>query len=249
MFDTKPVVNFLYKQIKERETIITHIQSVALWQRPILSAVTLLIIEILFAIVYFIKVRQITLVASTVAIIAIINVAQQAFPELFNKIFSFKIPEQNENASNRIRSPSELAAYFTTILSFFFDFTDFVFPTPETTNIIRLSISGFCMLVLIVAFYILGDFWINYLLVHLLFILPGALLHPRVYTILFGNEEADEAVNAQIPPSIKLPPSGYQTPPSTFDPDMTNDPTLTDVPAPSYTETEAEEKKDEGKVE
>lgn len=217
MFETKRIVNFIYKEIKEREEIVTHIQSIALWHKPIVSAISLLILEIIFAIFYFIKARQITVILSIIATFALLNIARNNFPAFFNKIFSFQIPQQEENASNRIRSPSELSAYFTTLLSFFFDVVGFIFLDPEATSIIRLSISGFLLLVSTVFCYLLGDFWIIYIVFHILFVIPGILLHPKVYTILFSNEEEPDGNSAQVPPNQIFPPSGGIKTPQTID--------------------------------
>ena len=193
MFSTKQLVNTLNRQLKDKVNIVEHVEALIFWHRPVFSAIILGIIELTFILIYLSNFSKVTVVMITLGALAVANVSQKVLPKLFDKFFSFKIPETEPDATNRIRSVSEVSAYLTTMLSLWVSFIKFILSEFSLMHLIVSVISLFFLTVILT---VLGDFWIVFLFFHVIFILPGIVLHPRIYKIVFyhiNDEEEDQS--------------------------------------------------------
>lgn len=191
MFSTKHIVNAINKSLKGKENISDHVQSIIFWHRPAISAVILGLVEIIFVFIRFSKCKASSILCMTLAAFAVGNVAQKVFPHLIDKFFSFSIPEIPDNQPNRIRRVTEVAAYITTVLSLFTGIIQFVL---SDFSLVRTIISVIALSAVTIMFTVLGDFWSIFIFFHVIFVLPGILLHPKVYKAVFNhqNEENED---------------------------------------------------------
>ena len=191
MFSTKQLVNSIHRNLKDKTNIVEHAEALVFWHRPIFSAIIFILVELSFFLIYISNLKKATMLSIILAVFAVLNVSQKIFPNLFDKFFSFQIPEISADATNRIRSVSEVSAYLTTMLSLWTSFIKFVL---SDFSILHLIISLISLFFLTVMLTIFGDFWIVYIFFHVIFVLPGIVLHPRIYNMLFyhENEENEE---------------------------------------------------------
>lgn len=193
------IANKIYKSLIPHEESVKKVEALVMWQRKAYSAIFLGIIEIVFIAAYFLPFSKLANASLILGLLCVANVTYNTFPEFFDKIFSFEYPHLPEDAPNRLRSVAEISAFITTCFSIWIRVVEFAYKALDSKNIINTAVTIGIIVLLFSMFYVLGDFWLIWILFHLVFILPGVILQPQFQTWMEARDEEVGSRRMMIP--------------------------------------------------
>jgi hypothetical protein len=188
---TFSLANNIYRALKPHEESVKHIEALFLWNRPIFSALLLLVIELLFVFTYLLPFRKSCIFALVTGCSISLYTLLKASPGLLSVLFSFNINPVPEYASNHIRGLREIAAFLTTALSIWTKLLGWAFTSVSAgseINTVFLTITSLGFFAFVS--YLIGDFVFLWTYFHLVFVLPGVLFLPSVENWLFNATDA-----------------------------------------------------------
>jgi hypothetical protein len=192
MIGTKLVVNKISGSLSPHEEAVRHIGALALWNRPVLSAIFLVAIEACFWVAYSLPFSKSCTICLGIGLIILLSAVHDAAPRLFSIFSSFALYPRPALAPDRVRSVKEISAYLTTILSVWTSFVSLIFTSIETASIVNVLLTVAAFIGVFVFVFIIGDFWFIWLWFHIIFIVPGIVALPAVQAWLAQKESPDE---------------------------------------------------------
>jgi hypothetical protein len=195
MLGTKLVANKIYGYLIRHEDTVRHIGALALWNRPVFSAIFLVAIESAFFIIRSLPFRKSCTVCLGIGLGIFLSAVHEAIPGLFSIFKSFEIHPRKALAPDRERTVKEIAAYLTTVLSVWTSFVSLVFESIETASV-GLVIGTIGAFIGVFAFaFAIGDFWFIWLWFHIVFVVPGIVALPAVQAWLTQEQRSDGEAN------------------------------------------------------
>jgi ABC-type multidrug transport system fused ATPase/permease subunit len=184
------IANKIYKSLIPHEESVKKIESLVMWQKKTYSVIFLILVELLFVGAYLLPFSKLANMSIIFGILSVANVTYRTFPKFFDKLFTFQYPELPEDAPNRLRSVAEISAFITTCLSFWIKIVEFAFNALDDNSIIYIAATSIFIMMIFAVFYVLGDFWLIWIIFHLIFIVPGIVLQPKIQEWLFTKDGA-----------------------------------------------------------
>ena len=147
----KSIANWIYQHLEPHEEAVRRIESLLTWQSPIWTSIAIVVIEIIFALIYFLPFSWGCNTSIVVGIIVVCYCAYNAFTPIFNSLSS-KIPLKNEQS---LHTTHELAAFITTAMLLWINLYEIAFKSIHDASIINLVITfvGFLVMFFVSFFF------------------------------------------------------------------------------------------------
>jgi hypothetical protein len=189
---TKSLGNAIYLYLLPKSEAVKRVQALFVWNRPAFSAAFLVFLELLFVLCFFLPFSKICNSCLVIGSFIILYCAYGAFPSAFGKLLSFEIaPVDPPGRPDRIRTVKEVAAFLTTLLSFWTKVLEMVFSSIEGASFLMVIATGFILLTLFIVTFLMGDFCFIWVMFHMTFVLPGIMLLPPVQRWLMEEIDGD----------------------------------------------------------
>jgi hypothetical protein len=186
------LVNTIYRFVFAHNDSVRHIQALFLWNRPVLSAIFLVLVELVFIGISLLPFSKTCILCLSAGAIVLVSSVHGAFPRTFTLLTAFDIPPTVAGSTNRIRTAAEISAFVATVLSVWTRFAEFVFQSVVDAKLTDVVVTvGLFALAFLFAF-IVGDFVFLWIWFHATFVVPGVILLPPVQRWLNGVMADDE---------------------------------------------------------
>jgi len=160
----------LLRFLRNKENMIMKIQYICVWSNSTYSIITLFVIELVFCIFYFSDLSFGVIMCVLMGMFFLIKSIIEYKPSALD----FTIEKVN------MKTLKEISAFYSTVASYIFDLYYSMFISEKMANISSLIKNCVFLSIMYFTFRFVGDFWILWLIFHLLFIIPGIILNPKV---------------------------------------------------------------------
>ena len=172
----------LKEKIVSHPQIVENVQAMLFWRRPIPMAILLSLIELLFI---FIKKAELTFLPVAVLFVSIFVLGKIIINKFGEAIFRILFPEienkGSENEPNRIRPVETIADIVTCTAKHVCMARGKLCSKVNAPGITGLSLKCGVLFGLFLFFCMTGTFWLIFVVLHLILLVPGIVLHPKVF--------------------------------------------------------------------
>ena len=211
---TKPIVNAIYHALNPHEKTVRRVQALFLWNRPVYSVIFFIFIESLFVFAYFLPFSWSCNLCLIVGGFIFFYCLYSAFPSVFDRLIAFEIKEVPKDATNRIRSVPEIAAFLTTAISFWTKFIENLFVSARSSSIYDAVITVLSLLAVFIFTFFVGDLSLIWIIFHSIFVLPPILVLPSVQHLFTEAHNEKFTLRPQRTEGTEKSSDGNEVPPS-----------------------------------
>ena len=192
-FKYLPQINFL------DEKNILLIQEIILWKRPKTLIILILLINLIFDIIYFTKLTTIATIIFLILLSFFLRILWKFFSnQISNFLFPEIIYENDPESPNRIRSMKELQLIYLKFHKFFFNIFQWLRNYIQNPNKLNTFIFLSIMSLIFILFLKIGTYYILWILIHLILILPGFINSPFIRIFFYEKfEQVKELIKSK----------------------------------------------------
>ena len=175
--------NDFLKVLEPHEQLCFKIEGMLLWQFPIPMAITLAIVELIFIFVGVNHLGFLSVLSMLIAFRTIGELLYKKFGDLVSRtFFPANIQPSNEGESNRIYPLlpfCQRASYLCSVI--YIKVNDAKQALADASNKTAKYIALGVAIASFFFFWVAGSFWPTFILVNLILLLPGIVMHPKVF--------------------------------------------------------------------